>query len=160
MLLVLLTGGITATIMGIMWYLHVLEEQPDGDYYFPNEICFLGILAFFTGLTFLGFAIGAIISSSGHHSDENLQLINSRHVILAELSSTDAATHNKGISDAVNYNQSVKSGKEQLANPWVNWLTDRIWADAEYIEVNLDEYEIIPEVTQIESEVFENAIDR
>lgn len=146
MILVLLMGGITATILAIMWYLHVLEEQPDCNYYFSDEICFLGILAFFTGLTFLGFAISAIVSSSGHHSDENLHLINSRHVILAELSSTDAATHNKGISDAVNYNQSVKSGKEHLANPWVNWLTDRIWADAEYIEVNETEYVILEEL--------------
>lgn len=160
MILVLLTGGITATIFAIMWYLHVLEEQPDSDYYFPDEICLLGILAFFSGLLFFIVSIIAIISSSGHHSDKNLQLINSRHVILAELASTDAVTHNKGIADAVNYNQTVKSGKEHLANPWVNWLTDRIWTDAEYIEVNLDEYEIIPEVTQIESEVFKNAIDR
>lgn len=145
MLLILLTGGITATIFSIAWYLHVLEEQPDSDYYFLDDIGLLCGLGCITGVVFLVVAIVAIVASSGHHSDANLQLINSRHVILAELASTNTVTHNKGISDAIEYNQTVKIGKEHLANPWVSWLTDRIWEDAEYIEVNIDEYEIIPE---------------
>ena len=87
----------------------------------------------------------AIIGATGWHAEENVELINSRVMILAELKSTDPVIRNKGITDAITYNQTVKDGKNFLANPWTNWLTDSIWADAEYIDVNVEEYEIIPE---------------
>lgn len=87
----------------------------------------------------------SIASSCGYHYEEHVTLINSRPVIIAKINSKDATTRNQGITDAVAYNQAVKAGKERLDNIWTNWLTDRIWTDAEYIDVNLDEYEIISE---------------
>ena len=87
----------------------------------------------------------SITSSCGYHYEEHVKLINARPVIIAEINSKDATTRNQGITDAVAYNQAVKAGKERLDNIWTNWLTDRIWTDAEYIDVNVDEYEIISE---------------
>lgn len=107
----------------------------------------IGIIVCSIVLAFSGTA--SIIAGCGYHGKEHVDLLNSRHVILAELVSKDPVTHNKGIDDAVAYNQTVKAGKERLNNIWTNWLTDRIWADAEYIEVNLDEYEILPESGEI-----------
>lgn len=103
----------------------------------------IGIVACSIALAISGTA--SIIAGCGYHDKGHVDLLNSRHVILAELASKDSVTHNRGMNDAVAYNQTVKAGKERLNNIWTNWLTDRIWADAEYIEVNLDEYEIIPE---------------
>lgn len=87
----------------------------------------------------------SIIAGCGYHDKGHVDLLNSRHVILAELISKDPVTHNKGMDDAVVYNQTVKAGKERLNNIWTNWLTDRIWADAEYIEINESEYVILEE---------------
>ena len=103
----------------------------------------IGIIAFSLVLVVTG--IASIVSSCGYHDEEHVVVVNSRHVIVAELSSKDQAIHNKGIDDAVAYNQTVKTGKEHLENIWTNWLTDRIWRDAEYIEINEEDYIVMPE---------------
>lgn len=110
----------------------------------PAGLSIIGIIMFSLVLLFTG--IGAIVASCGQHSEEYVELINSRHIILAELNSKDPAIHNKGVDDATAYNLAVKSGKEQLENIWTNWLTDRIWKDAEYIEFNADDYVVTDEV--------------
>lgn len=110
----------------------------------------IGIVACSIALAISGTA--SIIAGCGYHGKAHVDLVNSRHVILAELASKDPVTHNKGMDDAVAYNQTIKAGKERLNNIWTNWLTDRIWADAEYIEVNVDEYEIILESENVETE--------
>lgn len=103
----------------------------------------IGIVACSIALAVSGTA--SIIAGCGYHGKEHVDLLNSRHVILAELISKDPVTHNKGMDDAVAYNQTVKAEKERLNNIWTNWLTDRIWKDAEYIEINESEYVILEE---------------
>lgn len=149
MLLVLLPFIIIAVAGFIIWYLCTIRK-----YTYDYEMAILGLDAIIVIAAIFGVICGgcAIVGASGWHAQENVELINSRAVILAELKSTDTVIHNKGITDAIAYNQSVKNGKEHLANPWSSWLTDSIWADAEYIEVNLDEYEIIPESESTENE--------
>lgn len=142
MFLVLLPFIIIAIAGFLIWYLYTIRQHK-----YDYEVTIVWLQAIIVVASILGvlFGICAIVGASGWHSKENIELINSRAVILAELKSDNPIIHNKGITDAIAYNQSVKDGKNYLANPWSNWLTDRIWADAEYIEVNLDEYEIIPE---------------
>ena len=149
MLLVLLPFVIIAIAGFIIWYLCTIRK-----YTYDYEMAILWLDAIIVIAAIFGVICGgcAIVGASGCHAKENVELINSRAVILAELKSTDTVIHNKGISDAIAYNQAVKNGKDYLSNPWSNWLTDRIWADAEYIEVNLDEYEIIPESESAENE--------
>ena len=142
MLLVLLPFTIAAIAGFIIWYLCAIRKY---SYDFELSIASLKSIIFVVSL--IGVLLGAcaIVNATGWHAEENIELINSRAIILAELRSTDPVIHNKGITDAIEYNQTVKDGKNQLSNPWSNWLTDSIWADAEYIDVNVDEYEILPE---------------
>lgn len=142
MLLVLLPFIIIAIAGFISWYLCTIRQ-----YECDFEFTIAGLNSIIVVAAIIGVLLGgcAIIYATGWHLEEHVELINSRAVILAELKSTDAATHNKGITDAIAYNQAVKDGKNYLSNPWSNWLTDTIWADAEYIEVDVNEYEIIPE---------------
>lgn len=142
MFLVLLPFVITATAGFLIWYLCTIRK-----YTYDFEMSIAGLKAIIVVASGLGVLLGgcAIATVSGWHLAEHVELINSRAVILAELKSTDTTIHNKGITDAIEYNRTVEDGKNYLANPWTNWLADTIWADAEYIEVNLDEYEIIPE---------------
>lgn len=149
MFLVLLPFIIIAIAAFLIWYLCTIREH---NYEF--EMTIVGLKSIIVVAAGIGVLLGscAIANVSGWHSEEYVELINSRAVILAELKSTDATTHNKGIMDAIAYNQAVKDGKNYLSNPWTNWLADRIWVDAEYIEVNLDEYEIIPESESVKNE--------
>lgn len=142
MLLVLLPFIIIAIAGFIIWYLCTIRKHS-----YDYEVAILWLDAIIVIAAIFGVICGgcAIVGASGWHATENVELINSRAVILAELKSTDTVIRNKGITDAIAYNQAVKNGKDSLSNLWTNWLTDRIWADAEYIDVNLDEYEIIPE---------------
>ena len=142
MLLVLLPFLIIAIAGFIIWYLCTIRK-----YTCDYEIAILWLDAIIFIASVLGVLLGiyAIVCATGYHDEEYVTLINSRAVILAELKSTDPVIHNKGITDAISYNQTIKDGKNYLTNPWTNWLTDSIWADAEYIDVNIDEYEIIPE---------------
>lgn len=146
MLLVLLPFIVIAIAGFIIWYLCTIRKHT-----YDFEVTILWLDAIIVIAAIFGVICGgcAIVGASGWHAEENVKLINSRAVILAELRSTDTIIHNKGITDAIAYNQAVKNGKDYLASPWVNWLTDRIWADAEYIEVNLNEYEIIPESSAV-----------
>ena len=149
MLLVLLPFIVIAIAVFLIWYLCTIRK-----YECDFEMSIAGLKSIIVVAAIIGVLLGgcAIINATGWHLDEHVELINSRAVILAELKSTDTDIHNKGITDAIAYNQAVKDGKNYLSNPWSNWLTDTIWADAEYIEVNLDEYEIIPESERAEDE--------
>lgn len=149
MLLVLLPFVIIAIAGFIIWYLNTIREYTHD---FEMSIACLKTIIVVASVIGVLLGISAIVGATGWHTEENVKLINSRAVILAELKSTDTATHNKGIMDAIAYNQTVKDGKAYLANPWSNWLTDTIWADAEYIDVNIDEYEIIPESESVVTE--------
>lgn len=142
MLLVLLPFLIIAIAGFIIWYLCTIRK-----YTCDYEIAILWLDAIIFIASVLGVLLGiyAIVCATGYHDEEYVALINSRAVILAELKSTDPVIHNKGITDAIAYNRTVEDGKNYLANPWTNWLADTIWADAEYIEVDVSEYEIIPE---------------
>lgn len=142
MLLVLLPFIIIAIAWFILWYLCTIRK-----YTYDFEMSIAGLKSIIVVAAIIGVLLGgcAIINATGWHLEEHVELINSRAVILAELKSTDTDIHNKGITDAIAYNQAVKNGKNYLSNPWSNWLTDTIWADAEYIEVNVAEYEILPE---------------
>ena len=149
MLLVLLPFVIIAIAGFTIWYLCTIRK-----YNCDFEMSIAGLKSIIIVALGLGILLGAaaIATVSGWHAEEHVELINSRAVILAELKSTDTTIHNKGITDAIEYNRTVKDGKNFLSNPWTNWLADTIWADAEYIEVNLDEYEIIPESESTEKE--------
>jgi len=118
----------------------------------PAVLSIIGVSVFSLVLVVTG--IASIVSSCGCHAEEHVAVINSRHIIIAELNSKDPAIHNKGVDEATAYNLAVKSGKEQLENVWTNWLTDRIWRDAEYIEFNIDDYAVTDEVLE-EPEVTE-----
>lgn len=110
----------------------------------PAVLSIIGIIGFSIVLLITG--IGAIAASCGAHSEKYVEVINSRHIIIAEINSKDPAIHNKGIDEATAYNLAVKTGKENLENVWTNWLTDRIWKDAEYIEFNSDDYVVTDEI--------------
>lgn len=142
MLLVLLPFVLIAIAGFLIWYLRTIRKNT-----YDYDVAITWLYAIIVVASILGVILGicAIVGATGWHAEENVELINSRAIILAELRSTDPVIHNKGISDAIAYNQAVKDGKNYLSNPWSNWLTDSIWADAEYIDVNVDEYEIIPE---------------
>ena len=149
MLLVLLPFIIIAIAGFLIWYLCAIRKH---EYDFDLPIT--GLITTIIVAAIFGVILGicAIVGAAGWHSEEHVALINSRIIILAELKSTDTVIHNKGITDAIAYNQTIKDGKNYLSNPWTSWLTDSIWADAEYIEVNLDEYEIIPESESTKNE--------
>lgn len=142
MLIVLLPFIIIAIAGFLIWYLRTIRKNT-----YDFDVALTWLYATIVVASILGVILGicATIGVSGGHAKENVELINSRVIILAELKSTDPVIHNKGITDAIAYNQTVKDGKNFLSNPWTSWLTDSIWADAEYIDVNIDEYEIIPE---------------
>ena len=145
MLLVLLPFIIIAIAWFIIWYLCTIRK-----YSCDFEMSIVGLKSIIVVAAIIGVLLGgcAIINATGWHLEEHVELINSRAIILAELRSTDPVIHNKGITDAITYNQAVKDGKNFLSNPWSNWLTDSIWADAEYIEVNVDDYQITEHVTE------------
>lgn len=149
MLLVLLPFIIIAIAGFIIWYLCTIRKHT---YDFEVAIIWLDSVIVIAAIIGVILGICAIVCASGYHAEEYVALINSRAVILAELKSTDTTIHNKGITDAIEYNRTVENGKNYLANPWTNWLADTIWADAEYIKVNLDEYEIIPESESAEDD--------
>lgn len=145
MLLVLLPGVAVILLIFLMWFLcHNYHDVYDGD---------VGCLIFFViggiGVVFLIFSIIAIMSSSGYHDNDHVALVNSRHVIQAKINSKDQAVHNEGIDEAVAYNQAIKTGKDRLINPWTSWITDRIWADAEFIEINADDYVYMNEESEV-----------
>ncbi len=149
MLLVLLPFVIAAIAGFLIWYLCTIREYTCDFEFTITSLKAIIVIALSIGVILCA---GAIVYVSGGHSSANVKRVNSRAVILAELKSTDPVIHNKGITDAIEYNQTVKDGKNFLSNPWTNWLTDSIWADAEYIEVDVTEYEIIPESERAEND--------
>lgn len=149
MLIVLLPFIIIAIAGFLIWYLRTIRKNT-----YDFDVALTGLYATIVVASILGVILGicATVGVCGGHAKENVELINSRVIILAELKSTDPVIHNKGITDAIAYNQTVKDGKNFLSNPWTSWLTDSIWADAEYIAVNIDEYELIPESESAEND--------
>lgn len=104
MLLVLLPFVIIAIAGFIIWYLYTIRK-----YSCDFEFAIAGLQAVIVVASIIGVLLGAcaIVNATGWHLEEHVELINSRAVILAELKSTDTVIYNKGISDAIAYNQSI-----------------------------------------------------
>jgi len=109
---------------------------------------YLIILSIMTALVLFAMCLTAVIIQCSPGDTNTAELLDSRHKIIAEINSDDPVIHNSGIDDAIVYNREVKYGKDQLNNLWSNWFTSRLWADAEFIEVDTDSYVIIPETKE------------
>lgn len=67
---------------------------------------------------------------------QNRDLVANRPYIMAAIDSDDPEFREQAIQEAIEYNKRVEEGKRDLANPWINWFIDRIWADAEFIPLD------------------------
>lgn len=72
----------------------------------------------------------------GCHYEGNEELINDRLYIINAMKSEDLELRAQAVQRAIEYNDKVASGKQALANPWINWFVDRIWRDAELIPLD------------------------
>lgn len=72
----------------------------------------------------------------GCHYEGNEELINDRLYIMDAMKSEDLELREQAVQRAIAYNEKVASGKQALANPWINWFVDRIWRDAELIPLD------------------------
>lgn len=72
----------------------------------------------------------------GCHYAGNEELINNRLYIMNAMRSEDIDLREQAVQRAIAYNEKVASGKQALANPWINWFVDRIWRDAELIPLD------------------------
>lgn len=140
MLTICLFGTIVVLLVFLEWYLGKYHEEW-WDWHDFEVKTLVGIIA---GVwTFLCLCV--VLIQSCPEDTSITELLNSRHKIIAEIKSDDPVTHNHGIDEAIKYNQKVKYGKDQLNSLWSNWFTSRMWADTEYIEVDIDGYIIIPD---------------
>ena len=94
--------------------------------------------------TGIGFSVTAVVIACalllpvafGGHYDGNEELINDRPYIIDAMKSDDLELREQAVQRAIEYNDKVASGKQALANPWINWFIDRIWRDAELIPLD------------------------
>lgn len=94
--------------------------------------------------TGIGFSLAAVAIACalllpvafGGHYDDNEELINERPYIINAMKSEDLELREQAVQRAIAYNEKVASGKQALANPWINWFIDRIWRDAELIPLD------------------------
>ena len=75
-------------------------------------------------------------SALGCHYAGNEQLVNERPYIIDAMNSENLELREQAVQRALEYNDKVASGKQALANPWINWFVDRIWRDAELIPLD------------------------
>ena len=145
MLLLITSGVISIMLWYFVWYMKTYHE----DWYFFNDfwICALAISSV-VATFFMALVIILAQCGSGSYDADVIEAIKSRPRIIAELKSEDIPTHNLGVDEAIEYNQKVKAGKNKLESLWTNWLTSRMWADVEYIEVDVDSYVIIPQTKE------------
>lgn len=140
MLIICLFGTIVVLSVFLEWYLGRYHEEW-WDWHDFEVKALVGIIA---GVWIFLCLVAVLIQSCPEDTDV-IELLNSRYKIIAEIKSDDPVTHNHGIDEAIKYNQKVKYGKDQLNSLWSNWFTSRMWADTEYIEVDIDGYIIIPD---------------
>lgn len=143
MLIICLFGTIVVLSVFLEWYLGRYHEEW-WDWHDFEVKALVGIIA---GVWIFLCLVAVLIQSCPEDTDV-IELLNSRYKIIAEIKSDDPVTHNHGIDEAIKYNQKVKYGKDQLNNLWSNWFTSRMWADTEYIEVDIDSYIIIPDTKE------------
>lgn len=94
--------------------------------------------------TGIGFSAAAVVIACalllpvafGGHYDGNKELVNERIYIMDAMKSEDLELREQAVQRAIEYNDKVASGKQALANPWINWFVDRIWRDAELIPLD------------------------
>ena len=88
--------------------------------------------------------IGGFVLPSlcGMHDSNNKKLLESRPYIITAINSGDLELHDQAVKQAIAYNDRVAKGKRHLANPWINWFTDRIWKDAEFIPLDYSDVKI------------------
>lgn len=72
----------------------------------------------------------------GCHYTGNEELVTDRLYIMDAMKSEDLELREQAVQRAIAYNEKVASGKQALANPWINWFIDRIWRDAELIPLD------------------------
>ena len=144
MLIICLFGTIVVLLIFLAWYLKKYHEEWWDWYDFEVKT----LVAIITGVWILLCLAAMIIQSCPGEDTDVIELLNSRHKIIAEINSDDPVTHNHGVDEAIKYNQKVKYGKDQLNSLWSNWFTSRMWADTEYIEVDIDSYIIIPDTKE------------
>lgn len=94
--------------------------------------------------TGIGFSAAAVVIACavllpvafGDHYNDNVELVNDRLYIIDAMKSEDLELREQAVQRALEYNDKVASGKQALANPWINWFEDRIWRDAELIPLD------------------------
>ena len=143
MLIICLFGTIVALLVFLAWYSESYHEE----WWFWHDYLVKTLIIIVT-VVWLALCLVAMLMQSCPEDTGITELLNSRHKIIAEINSDDPVTHNHGIDEAIKYNQKVKYGKDQLNSLWSNWFTSRMWADTEYIEVDIDSYTIIPDTKE------------
>ena len=143
MLIICLFGMIVVLLIFLAWYLGKYHER----WWYWHDIE-IKILVIIVTVVWSVLCLVAMLIQSCPEDTDIVKLLNSRHKIMAEINSDDPVTHNHGIDEAIEYNQKVKYGKDQLNSLWSNWFTSRMWADTEYIEVDIDSYIIIPDTKE------------
>ena len=143
MLIICLFGTIVVLLIFLAWYLESYHEK-----WWDWHDIEIKILVIIVTVVWLVLCLVAMLIQSCPEDMNITELLNSRHKIIAEINSDDPVTHNHGIDEAIEYNQKVKYGKDQLNSLWSNWFTSRMWADTEYIVVDIDSYIIIPDTKE------------
>ena len=78
----------------------------------------------------------------GAHYEGNEDLINDRLYIMETMNSDNPELREQAVARALEYNKKVASGKQALANPWINWFVDHIWRDAELIPLDYSDVRV------------------
>ena len=105
------------------------------------------IESFYTFVAMILVIIGYEVANACgvHMNEDNRELIEKRPYIVAAVNDEHAAIHEQAVEAAIEYNLKVKRGKAMAESPWTNWFTDKIWKDAELIELDFSSVKTIGE---------------
>lgn len=86
-----------------------------------------------------------IATACGLHNEDNVELLEKRPYIVAAVNDEHQAIHDQAVQAAIDYNYKVSRGKAMANSLYTNWFTDKIWLDAELIELDFSSVKVIGE---------------
>ena len=102
-----------------------------------DDLC--GIVGTLAAIVLVLAIAQVIMSKMGLHEEDNKKLIESRPYLVAAIQSDDPVFREQAIQEAIAYNEKVQKGKNTRNSIWTNWLSDRIWDDAEFIALDMSD---------------------
>lgn len=112
-----------------------------GIIFYDDWFDFVGSLSLVLGIVAVGvcclFFVGSHSSRGVERRTENLLYEKSVLEYRLERQENNLVGNELLYNDIVKFNKQVNIGKRNLHNPWVNWMTDRVWENEEitYIEI-------------------------